>query len=144
MYLVMKNVMVKTCLCQKIIKNSNLIQAMKNSVCPKAKVIRRPNISESLSESRNCPNIYRMFRSVDRRHDMIIVKWHEVTLIQFFRNPNLSEYLPNVRKCGLNTRHDNREVALTHLTQAQTLRYDKCATGSIQTNGSMTINVIPC
>ena len=70
----MTNVMVKACLNQKIIKNFNLIQAMKNSVCPKAKDIRRPNISESLSESRNCPNIYRMFRSVDRRHDMIIVK----------------------------------------------------------------------
>ena len=55
----------------KIIKISNLIQAIKNSVCPKAKVIRRPNFSES----RICPNIYRMFRSVDWTHDMIIVKW---------------------------------------------------------------------
>ena len=68
----MTNVMVKTCLNQKIIKNSNLIQAMKNSVCPKAKIIRRPNFSES----RICPNIYRMFRSVDWTHNMIIVKWH--------------------------------------------------------------------
>ena len=33
--------------------------------------------------------------------------------------------MPNVPKCGLNTRHDNREVTLTHLTQAQTLRSDK-------------------
>ena len=139
-YLMMTNVTVKTCLNQKILKNSNLIHAMKKSVCLKAKVIRRPNFSES----RICPNIYRMFRSVDRRHDMIIVKWHEVTLIQFFRKPNLSEYLPNVPKCGLNTRHDKREVALTHLTQAQTLRSDYCANGSIHTNGSMTINVIPC
>ena len=101
----MTNVMVKTCLKQKIIKNSNLIQAMKNSVCPKAKVIRRPNFSES----RICPNI-----------------------------------LPNVPKCGLNTRHENREVTLIHLTRAQTLRSDKCASGSIHANGSMTINVIPC
>ena len=69
----------------------------------------------NFSESRICPNIYRMFRSVDTRLDMIIVKWHEVTLIQIFRKPNLSEYLPNVPKCGLNTRHDNREVALIHL-----------------------------
>ena len=68
----MTNVMVKTCLNQKIIKNSNLIQAMKNSVCPKSKDIRRPNFSES----RICPNIYRMFWSVDWTHDMIIVKWH--------------------------------------------------------------------
>ena len=63
---------------------------------------------------------------------------------EFFRKPNLSEYLPNVPKCGLNTRHDNREVTLIHLTRAQTLRSDKCATGSIHANGSMTINVIPC
>ena len=94
------NVMVKTCLNQKIIKNSNLIQAMKNSVCPTSNVTRRPIFSESrifrsfrivdsthdmiivkwhllnFSESRICPNIYRMFRSVDWTHDMIIVKWH--------------------------------------------------------------------
>ena len=139
-YLMMTNVMVKTCLHQKIIKNSNLIQAMKNSVCPKAKVIRRPNFSES----RICPNIYRMFRSVVRTHDMIIVKWHEVTTYSVFRKPNICPNITMVPKCGLNTRHDNREVALIHLTQAQTLRSDKCATGSIHTNGSMTINVIPC
>ena len=78
-YLMMRNVMVKTCLNEKIINNSNLIQAMKNSVCPKAKATRRPNFSES----HICPNIYRMFRSVDRTHDMVIVKWHEVTLIHF-------------------------------------------------------------
>ena len=146
MYLMMTNVMVKTCLNQKIIKNSNLIQAMKNSVRPKAKVIRRPNFSES----RICPNIYRMFRSVDKRHDMIIVKWPEVTLIQFFRKPNLSEYLPNVPKFpkfrSVDWTHDMIIVksALPHLTLAQTLRSDKCASGSIHTNGSMTINVIPC
>ena len=107
----MTNVMVKTCLNQKIIKNSNLIQAMKNNVCPKATVIRRPNFSEN----RICPKIHRMFRSVDWTHDMIIVKWRDVTVIQFFRKPNWSEYLPNVPKCGLNTRHDNREVTLIHL-----------------------------
>ena len=33
--------------------------------------------------------------------------------------------MPNVPKCGLNTRHDNREVTLHHLTQAQNLRSDK-------------------
>ena len=70
--MMMTNVMMKTCLNQKIIKISNLIQAVKNSVCPKAKVMRRRNFSES----RICPNIYRMFRSVDWTHDMIIVKWH--------------------------------------------------------------------
>ena len=32
---------------------------------------------------------------------------------------------PNVPKCGLNTRRDNREVTLSHLTQAQILRSDK-------------------
>ena len=68
----MTNVMVKTCLNQKIIKNSNLIQAMKNNVCSKATVIRRPNFSEN----RISPKIHRIFRSVDWTHDMIIVKWH--------------------------------------------------------------------
>ena len=28
--------------------------------------------------------------------------------------------MPNVPKCGLNTRHDNREVTVTDLTPAQT------------------------
>ena len=92
--------MLKTCLKRKYIKNSNLIQAMKNSACPKPKFIRRPN----LSESRICPST-------------------EVWIEQ---------------------RHDNREVTLIHLTRAQILRCDKCATGSIHTNGSMTINLIPC
>ena len=135
----MTNVMVKTCLNHKIIKNSNLIHAMKNYVSPKATVMRRPNFSEN----RICPKIYRMFRSVDWTHDMITVKWRD-SYIQFFRKPNLSGYLPNVPKCGLNTRHDNREVTLIHLTRAQTLRSDKCATGSIHANGLMTINVSPC
>ena len=71
-YLMMTNVMMKTCFNKKSIKNSNLIQAMKNSVCPKAKVMRRPNFSES----RISPNIFRSFRIVDSTHDMIIVKWH--------------------------------------------------------------------
>ena len=100
LYLMITNVMMKTCLNQKIMKISNFIQAVKCSVCPKAKVIRRPNFSES----QFCPNIYRMYGSVDWTNDMTIAKWH----------------------------------------LAQTLRSDKCATGSIHTNGSMTINVIPC
>ena len=29
---------------------------------------------------------------------------------EFFRKPNLSKNSPNLPKCGLNTRHDNREV----------------------------------
>ena len=41
------NVMMKTCLDQKIMKISNFIRAVKCSVCPKPKVIRRPNFSES-------------------------------------------------------------------------------------------------
>ena len=61
---------------------------------------------------------------------------------EFVRKSNAE--CTEVPKCGLNTRHDNREVTLTHLTQAQTVRSDKWATGSIHTNGSMTINVIPC
>ena len=75
--------MVKTCLNQKIIKNSNLIQAIKNSVCPTANVTRTPIFPKfpnwgfnkrhdnrevtliEFFESRICANIYRMFRSVD-------------------------------------------------------------------------------
>ena len=97
----MINVMLKTCLNQKNIKSSSLIQAMKNSVCPKAKVIRKPSFPKAeLSEvfelcyglntrhdnrevtlieffdSRICPNIYGMFRSVNWTQRMIIVKWH--------------------------------------------------------------------
>ena len=61
---------------------------MKNCVCPKAKVIRRPNFSES----RIWPNIYRMFVSVDWTQDMIIVNWREVTLVQFLE----SRICPNI------------------------------------------------
>ena len=93
----MTNVMAKPFLNWKFIKNSNLIQAMKNTeIYPKAEFIR----------------------------------------------------IPNVPKCGLNTRHDNREGTLihliVHLTRAQIFCSDKCAIGSIHTNGSMTINLIPC
>ena len=72
--------------------------------------VRKRQLSEGqiFPKTEFCPKIYRMFRSVDWTHDMIIVKWREVRVIQFFRKPNLSEYLPNVPKCGLNTRHDNR------------------------------------
>ena len=52
--------------------------------------------------------------------------------ITHVRDRNLNESriypkaeFPEVPKCGLNTRHYNREVTLTHLTQAQTLRSDK-------------------
>ena len=75
----MTNVMVKTSIEQKIIKNSNPIQAMKNSVCPTANVTRRPIFPQfpnclfnkrhdngevtliEFYESRICPNIYRIF-----------------------------------------------------------------------------------
>ena len=117
LYLMMTNVMMKTCLNQKIIKISNLIQAMKNSVCPTPNVTRRPIFSESwIFWSFELWIQHTTWRS-----------WSDTYWI--FRKPNLSEYLPNVPKCGLNTRHDNREVTLIHLTRAQTLRSDKCATG---------------
>ena len=69
----------------------------------KAEFIRKPNFSES----RICPKA------------------------EFVRKPNVpNSEVPKFRssgvpKCGLNTRHDNREVRLTHLTQAQTVRSDK-------------------
>ena len=67
---------------------------------PKAEFFRKPNLSKnspnvpkcglnrrhdnrevkgqifSFSARRICPNIYRMYRSADWTHDMIIVKWH--------------------------------------------------------------------
>ena len=49
--------------------------------------------SESYPKAEFFLKIYRRFRSVDWTYDMIIVKWREVTVIQFFRKPNLSEYL---------------------------------------------------
>ena len=70
----MTNVMVKTCLNQKIIKNSNLIQAMKNSVCPTANVTRKPNFP-------NCGF------NINTRHDN-----REVTVIEFFE----SRICPNI------------------------------------------------
>ena len=91
----MKNVMMKTCLNQKIIKISNLIPAVKSSICPKPKVIRRPNFSES----RICPYIYRMFRSVDWTHDMIIVKLREVTWsdrYSIFPKAEFARICPNI------------------------------------------------
>ena len=92
-----------------------------------------------LSEGR----FFRSFRIVDSTNDRIIVKWH---LLNFTK----AEFVRIFTECSklwiehTNTRHDNREVTLIHLTRAQTLRSDKCATGSIHANGSMTINVIPC
>ena len=65
----MTNVMVKTWIEQKIIKNSNPIQAMKNSVCPKANVIRRP----IFPQFRDC--------AFNKRHDN-----REVTLIEFYES----------------------------------------------------------
>ena len=67
---------------------------------PKAEFFRKPNLSKNLP-----------FRIVDWTHDMLIVKWREVTVIQFSESR-----ISNVPKCGLNTRHDNREVTLIHLT----------------------------
>ena len=72
----MTNVMLKTCLNQKNIKSSSLIQAMKNSVCPKAKVIRRPSFPKAeLSE------VSELCYGFSTRHDN-----REVTLIEFFES----------------------------------------------------------
>ena len=89
------------------------------------------------------PENYKKFEFDSGSEEQPISDSESYPKADFFRKPNLSEYLPNVPKCGLNTRHDNREVTLIHLTRAQTLRCDKCATGSIHANRSMTINVIP-
>ena len=140
----MTNVMVKTCLHQKIIKKSNLIQTLKNSVCPKAEVIRRRKLSEGriLPKAEFVPIFTECSKcGLNTRHDSREVTWRDSN--QYFRKPNLSEYFPNVPECGLNTRHSDGEVTLIHLTRAHTWRSDKCATGSIHANGSMIINFIP-
>ena len=62
------------------------------------------------------------------RHDNLTVTWRDVTwsdTYSIFRKPNLSEYLPNVPKCGLNTRHDNREVTLTFIWHDLTFIWHK-------------------
>ena len=133
-YLMMTNVMVKTCLNQKIIKNSNLIQAMKNNVCPKATVIRRPNFSK------NSPNVPKC--RLNTRYDNREVTWSDSYSI--FPKAELVRIFTECSEVWFYTRHDNSEATLIHLTRAQTLRSDKCATGSIHANGSMTIDVIPC
>ena len=76
----MTNVMVKTCLNQRIIKNSNLFQAMKNSVCQKA--IRKRKLSEGRIFPK--PEIVRILpnvpkRGLNTRHDN-----REVTLIDTY------------------------------------------------------------
>ena len=65
----MTNVMVKTWIEQKIIKNSNPIKAMKNSVCPTANVILWPIFPQFA----NC--------GFNKRHDN-----REVTLIEFYES----------------------------------------------------------
>ena len=134
-YLMMTNVMMKTCFNQKIIKISNLIQAMKNSVCPTANVTRRPIFSEI--------RIFRSFRIVDSTNDMIIVKWHLLNFskAEFVRCANIYRMFRSV-----DWTHD-MIIVKWHLFiwhERKTLRSDKCATGSIHANGSMTINLIPC
>ena len=40
---------------------------------------------------------------------------------EFFRKHHLSQYrMFRIPKCGLNTRHDNREVTLTHFKSFET------------------------
>ena len=137
----MTNVMVNTCLHQIIIKISNLIQAMKNNVCPKATVIRRPNFSEN----RICPKIHRMFRSVDWTHNMITVKWCEVTVIQFFRKPNLSEYLPNVPKLrSVDWTHDMIIVKWREVTLIQFVRTRWSVAMQFQLRNLYLVSCAPC
>ena len=72
----MTNVMVKTCLNQKIIKNSTLIQAMKNNVCPKAIITKRPNFSRKPNLSENLPNVQKF--GLNTRHDNREVTWSDI------------------------------------------------------------------
>ena len=66
-------------------------------IYPKAEFIRKPNLSE-----------YRMYRIPN-------VPKSECSEFRIFRIPNNPKSeCSEVPKCGLNTRHDNREVTLTH------------------------------
>ena len=89
----MTNVMVKTCPNQKITKNSNLIQALKNSVCLTANATQRPIFSES--------RIFRSFRIVESTHQMIIMKRH---LLNFSK----TEFVRIFTECS--------EVCIEHTT----------------------------
>ena len=152
----MTNVMVKTCLNQKIIKNSNLIQAMKNSVCRTANVIRRPIFPQfpncgfnkrhdnrevtliELYESRICPNIYRMFRSVDWTHDMINVKWqwfilHERKLCALTNAPpaqstQTGQWLPTLFHVNFHANCSSAQVYVLHPRQFKFAPYKLQAT----------------
>ena len=84
-----------------------MIKAMKNNVCPKATVIRRPNFSEN----RICPKIHRMFRSEDWIHDMIIVTWSDVKWMLF--NFSESRICPNIYRMFRSFR-SFRSVDWTH------------------------------
>ena len=61
---------------QKNIKSSSLIQAMRNSVCPKSKVIRRPSFPK-----RELSEVSELCYGFSTRHDN-----REVTLIEFFES----------------------------------------------------------
>ena len=73
--------------------------------------------------------------SKPRNNKYFVFNSGKILRVKHVRDRNLTEgriypktefhRMPNVPKCGLNTRHDNREVTLTHLTQAQILRSDK-------------------
>ena len=73
--------------------------------------------------------------SKPRNNKYFVFNSGKILRVTHIRDRNLTEgriypktefhRMPNVPKCELNTRHDNREVTLTHLTQAQILRSDK-------------------
>ena len=73
--------------------------------------------------------------SKPRNNKYFVFNSGKILRVTHIRDRNLTEgriypktefhRMPNVPKCGLNTRHDNREVTLTHLTQAQIFRSDK-------------------
>ena len=70
--------------------------------------------------------------SKPRNNKYFVFNLEKILRVTHIRERNLTEgridpkaefhRIPNVPKCGLNTRHDNREVTLAHLTQAQILR----------------------
>ena len=96
---------------------------MKNNVCPKA-------IITNFSQNRICPKIYRMFRSVDWTHDMIIrsdVKWQLFNFSESRICPNIYRMFRSVDwthdmiivKWHLFIWHERKFCALTNAPPVQ-------------------------
>ena len=56
------------------------------------------------------PENYKKFEFDSGNEEQRMSESYSYPKAELFRKPNLSKNSPNIPKCGLNTRHDNREV----------------------------------